>query len=310
MELGTAFREIADDLHTELAWNPGLGWLHWNGKVWNEVADSQALGQVNGYRDERGDRPWTARQANQLRGALETGADGLDAHLDLLNVQNGVVSLRTGELRPHDPALRLTKITAVDYSPEARSDVWDRILSAIPASERIRLRVQLSEAVAGRPTDGVTLVHGPGASGKSTLVQAVRSALGTYAMTMDSATLGLRSPFDAVNLRGTRLLVMDGAGPDDMDRVKRLVSTDEFISRRIRRDPITFAASHSMLLTTNRQPSDLATDEGARRRLRPVGLQTLSEADPTLRRLAREPETMRAVLRWIVEGAVRGYASR
>jgi len=37
-----------------------------------------------------------------------------DRHPDLLNVRNGVVDLRDGTLRPHDPNLMFTKVTMVD----------------------------------------------------------------------------------------------------------------------------------------------------------------------------------------------------
>src|SRR4051812_12863443 len=44
--------------------------------------------------------------------------DIFDAYPDLLNVRNGIVDLRTGQLRPHDPAMYMTKLADVDYRPE------------------------------------------------------------------------------------------------------------------------------------------------------------------------------------------------
>lgn len=313
-------------------WTPGLGWLLWDGKVWAETTPAMVLESIqqqavaefqralnkqraepdkdyrtelNGWRDVL-----SASRVNHVRdlvqAAVETSVQALDAYPHLLNVQNGVVDLRTGELRPHSRARLMTKAASVDYDPDAQSDAWGDVLSAIPAPEREQLQVRIAEAVTGSPLDDVTLLHGPGASGKSTFMQAVRSALGTYAMTTDGS---VRSPLEVSDLRGVRLLVMDDAGPGDMDRVKRLMAPDEFCGRRMRQDAITFKRSHSMLLATNLRPSDLATDEGTLRRLSPVEFRTLAEADPTLRQLVREPETMRAALRWIVEGVVRENAA-
>ena len=47
--------------------------------------------------------------------------DELDADPFLLNCPNGTLDLRTGELRGHDPADLLTKITRAAYHPDAAS---------------------------------------------------------------------------------------------------------------------------------------------------------------------------------------------
>jgi P4 family phage/plasmid primase-like protien len=299
--------DIADTLKEDLCWASGIGWMLWNGEVWNEAQGTEPVSLVSRAMDEMGHAPLTARQiVHQLQGVLEIGAQSLDAHPHLLNVQNGVVNLSTGELHPHDPTLRLTKVASVDYDPEAQSNAWDEVLSAIPAPARNQLQTRIAGAVAGGPLDDVTLIHGPGASGKSTFVQAIRSALGSYTLATDGS---LRDPLELLDLRGTRLLVMDDAGPGDMDRVKRLTSVELVHGRRMRQGPITFKRSHSLLLMTNLPPSELTTDEGTRRRLHPVEFTSLRETDPSLGRRVREPEALRAVLRWIVEGAVRGYAA-
>jgi D5 N terminal like len=46
-------------------------------------------------------------------------ASKLDAHPELLNTPSGVVDLRTGEIRPHDPGLLLTRITAYPVDLDA-----------------------------------------------------------------------------------------------------------------------------------------------------------------------------------------------
>lgn len=301
MVTSTTLREIADALDGELAWIPGLGWLRWDGKVWGEVPESTAVTTASRRMDELGHRPSTA---GELRATLEVDVQTLDDCPHILNVQNGVVNLRTGGMHPHDPSLRLTKAASVDYDPEAQSDAWDEMLAALPAPERDRLQIRIAGAVADGPLDDVTLIHGPGASGKSTLMQTVRSALGTYALATDG---NMRGPLELLDLRGARLLVMDDVTPGDMDRVKRLTAVDEFCGRRMHRDAVTFKRSHSVLLATNLQPSDLATDEGTRQQLHPVELTALDERNPLLNTLVREPDTLRAVLRWIVEGAVRQH---
>ena len=59
--------------------------------------------------------------------------EAFDAHPDLLNVRNGVVDLRDGTLRPHDPDLMLTKVTMVKYVQGATHRDWEQALTAVPA---------------------------------------------------------------------------------------------------------------------------------------------------------------------------------
>ena len=66
------------------------------------------------------------------RGYLSVQDKQFDTHADLLNVRNGVVDLRDGSLRAHDPDLLLTKVTMVDYRPDARHEDWDKALGALP----------------------------------------------------------------------------------------------------------------------------------------------------------------------------------
>jgi len=53
----------------------------------------------------------------------------LDAYPELMNTLSGVVDLRTGEIRPHDPKLLLTRITACPADISAPHPRWDAFLA-------------------------------------------------------------------------------------------------------------------------------------------------------------------------------------
>src|SRR5206468_7433960 len=59
---------------------------------------------------------------------ISIAADRFDAQPWLLNVLNGTLDLRTGQLRPHSRTDLLTKCAPVVYDPAARSAVWERFL--------------------------------------------------------------------------------------------------------------------------------------------------------------------------------------
>lgn len=46
----------------------------------------------------------------------------------VLNVANGTLDLRTGQLRPHAKADHMTKLAPVEYDPNASCELWDAFL--------------------------------------------------------------------------------------------------------------------------------------------------------------------------------------
>jgi D5 N terminal like len=107
---------------------------------------------------------------------LARGIDGviveheqLDDDPYLLNVHNGTIDLRTGELRPHDPDDLCTKQIQVDYHPDARSQLWNRCLETWQADPKMReyLQREVGAAATGYPTESLSVHYGGGANGKS-----------------------------------------------------------------------------------------------------------------------------------------------
>ena len=79
--------------------------------------------------------PWSSRPADPCaRIAAGSCADNvaanneLDADPMLLNVLNGTIDLRTGEIRPFRREDYITCLAPVTYDPDARSSLWERFL--------------------------------------------------------------------------------------------------------------------------------------------------------------------------------------
>src|SRR5699024_10348410 len=106
-------------------------------------------------------------------------------------------------------------------------------------------------------------------------------------------------------------------------RLKDAVGTPIMTARRIRENPITWEATHTLFVSTNPKPRFPDTDWAVWRRLvmltfpykyMPPGTALTSpeqrHGDPGLRDRLRDNKTVReAVLAWIVAGAVRWYAA-
>jgi phage/plasmid-associated DNA primase len=89
-------------------------------------ADTDRLKRISGMLSANRIRAilWVARLCVTIEG------EAFDTDPDLLNVRNGVLDLRSGILRPHDPSLMLTKVTMVDYRPGATHQDWDKALAS------------------------------------------------------------------------------------------------------------------------------------------------------------------------------------
>lgn len=344
-------------LHEQLldghyVWANGLGWLAWTGTVWRECSDETVIEVVRLWAVSAvatmAANPYVSAvaEARKLliallskyrltsivalaRGLCEVDAAAFDAQADMLNTPTGIVDLRTGELLPHDPLLRFTKITGVGYDPAAEHADWRTALAAVRPDVADWLQVRFGQAATGHmtPDDKLLLLRGGGENGKSTVLNAVKSALGTYGVLMSDKVL-LADP----KAHSTEMTVLMGARfalaeelPDEghlnVKRLKEVIGTPFMTARKIRENSVTWQATHSAFVSTNPLPKVTETDHGTWRRLALVefpykyvtpenatGAAHERPGDPTLRdRMKAGEAQLQAVLAWLVAGARRWY---
>lgn len=334
----------------------GLGWMRYDGSRWAEVNEAAVVEEIRLWvkhqweevleehkRDQSREVSERVEQwkrimasarlkalASLARGALLQDAAAFDAHPDLLNCPNGVVDLRTGELLEPDPAYLMTKVTGASYVPGAVSQDFSAALGALPPEVQGWYQIRMGQAVTGYMTsdDVMVVQQGGGKNGKSTLAAALTRALGSYhVLVSDRVILGNpdQHPTELMDLKGARLALMEEtpeARQLNVQQLKKVVGTPQITARRIRQDPVTFAASHSLFVNTNFRPAVAETDYGTWRRLalltfpytfrsRPEDLRGPLDrlGDPHLRdRLLSRSEGPQAALAWMVAGAVQWYA--
>lgn len=105
----------------------------------------------------------------------------LDADPLLINVANGILDLRTYELRSHDPAGFLTKVAAADYEADARCAVWEAAIARVLPDPEVRACFQRALGYSlqgGQEAKQVFFLIGDHDSGKSTMIDAPTRALG------------------------------------------------------------------------------------------------------------------------------------
>jgi len=237
----------------------------------------------------------------------------------LLNVENGTLDLRTGELRRHNPADAITKLAPVELIPGARSSVWDAFLEQqVPDAET---RAFLARAAgytltANTGEEVLFLVHGPTAAGKSTLAEALKSMLGDYALTCGFETFlrrrgdaGVRD--DLARLAGARMILASEPGEGralDEAVLKSMTGGDTVSARHLYQRHFEFQPAAKLWLLTNHRPRANAQDDAVWRRVMLVPFERtvpVDERDPTVKaRLMHDPDVRRAILAWAVAGCL------
>jgi putative DNA primase/helicase len=314
--------------------------LVWDGKRWREDDTGQAerwakevprlLYQEAAQADDEGLRQALVQhglhseQAKVVRAALalarsEPGVPVLPAELDrdpmLLNCPNGVLNLRTGQLREHHREDLITKLCPVVFDPAAKCPFWEATLKTVfPDDQPVIRYVQklLGYALTGETREQLLAVFwGTGANGKSTLINMVLELMGKdYAIKASRDLFMARKqdnhPAQLARLFGKRLVVavetQEGARLDEA-LVKELTGGDPITARRMREDPWQFAPTHKAVLVTNHKPEIRGTDHGIWRRIRLVPFTVRIPDEEQDKRL---PEKLRDELPGILAWCVRG----
>lgn len=206
----------------------------------------------------------------------------IDGNPWLLNCLNGTVDLRTGEIKPHDPADFITKLCPVVYDPAAQAPQWEETLAKVALEERAPTRplVAFLQRWFGYCATGSTreqqfVVHyGQGSNGKSTIIETVAAVLGDYAGVTAPGLLMTKAheshPTEIADLFGRRMVTAHETGEGGVlreDFVKQATGGDKMKARYMRADFFEFAPTHKIQLLTNHKPQIKGQDAGIWRRV-------------------------------------------
>lgn len=261
-----------------------------------------------------------ARTTNSLLNVasaeLPLDHERLDADPWLLNVQNGVINLRTGQLRPHRSEDFMTKICQIPFDPHAKCEMFLIFIDKIFDRDEDLIRF-VQKAVGYSLTGCVEeqiffLLYGTGANGKSTLVEVLASALGDYAATAPPSLLMAKKqeahPTELADLFRKRFVITSEVKADskfDEERIKALTGGDTIKARRMREDFWSFTPTHKFWISVNHRPTTSDNSEGFWRRVRMIPFTVTippQERDPKL--LEKLKGELPGILAWAVRGCL------
>ncbi len=244
-----------------------------------------------------------------------------DQHPLLLNCHNGVVDLATAKLRPHDPALLMTRQVPIAFDPSATCPRWDRFLREVFVDERGETDhslIQFAQRMAGYSATASTaeqillFLLGSGSNGKSVLLSVLRRILGSYAASADPSSFlqskhSERIRSDLARLHNVRLVVT--AEPELGEvlaaaLIKRITGGDEVVARFHYQPEFEFVFTGKLWFAANHAPRVRDDGEGLWRRVLVLPFRRTfagSECDPHLLRELRAEAP--GIFNWIVAGA-------
>jgi putative DNA primase/helicase len=239
-----------------------------------------------------------------------------DADPWLLNTPGGVVDLKTGKIRPSDPALHMMMVTGATPAQGGAPTIFLGFLDRITGGDK-DLRAYL-QRVFGYALTGLTSAHalffgyGTGSNGKSVLMDTAASIFGDYHKTAPIETFtesrGDRHPTEMAMLRGARLVTASETEEGRRwaeSRIKTLTGGDLVAARLMRQDFFQFAPQFKLFIAGNHRPGLRSVDEAMRRRFHLIPFAVTipaAERDEGLKDKLRAewPE----ILAWMIEGCL------
>jgi putative DNA primase/helicase len=317
---------------------PQWGWLVWDGKRWARDAGHQRITELAEetvrqiYREaaEAQDPEERAKLAKwaiasesrqRITAMIDLAApmclaspDEFDADDWFLNLENGVLNLRTFEFLPHNPNWKLTKLAPVTYDPDADCPKWKAFLQRIfHGNERL---IRFVQRAVGYSLTGSTreqclfFLHGTGANGKSTFLEVIRALLGDYAVTAEFSTFvadrksSVRN--DIARLHSARLVTAIEVGEGKRfaeELIKTLTGGDTVAARFLYREFFEFKPRFKVWLAANYKPEIRGSDYAIWRRIRLVPFTVTIPPEEQIPDLAEQlKEELSGILNWALEG--------
>ncbi|KRF04343.1 hypothetical protein ASH00_14665 [Arthrobacter sp. Soil782] len=273
----------------------------------------------------------------QLETAVRAAANGAAMHLSvpeeqwdgpkhLLNCQNGVVNLRTGELLPHRRPWRFTQITKCDYVPDATIDALYNVLDHLSDSRKeVQEYMQrwIGQAITGEVSAASILyVFGAAQVGKSTLFNSTMYMMGeggdeatSFASTAKPEAFQKKSASHDEgfhHLRRCRMVCvieMQG-GMVDAGKLTAISGGDAWDSRRAGGVSTKYFPKMSILMTSNKLTVVAPENKGLMERFQPYEVtRPLPKAQRSkgVKESLQSKEGMEAILAWAVRGAIKWY---
>lgn len=242
----------------------------------------------------------------------------MDKYRMALNTPSGIINLKTGAIREHNPDYFFTKITSVDCSANADCPRWLAFLNDIFNWDKDLIRY-VQKAVGYSLTGSTSeqcafFLFGTGRNGKSTFLDVIRDVFGDYAANIQPETIMLRNNqssainSDIARLKGARLVT--SVEPNEGVRInegllKQLTGDDTVTARKLYSEEFEFKPEFKLWMATNHKPIIRGTDTGIWRRIHMIPFTVAIPEDKVDKTLTHKLKAeMTAIFKWCIDGCI------
>jgi putative DNA primase/helicase len=327
----------------KFAHNKPFGWMHYTGTHWsrdeaeavvgNAVIETllarlraaASSGEANQHKEIM---QKCVPNSGKVAGAMKllsykvsSAAESFITPAHLLNVQNGVVDLMSGDIFTHCPSQRFTSCAAVAYDPNADQGFWRSWLTdAVGEESADWLQMAVGYSLTGSTSEEVLFyLYGPSRSGKGTFTETILSLLGTpLAEAVPFDILTAPRDVDSQNFRlaplhATRFVTASESNQYERfneAKLKALTGGDSIQAAFKHHDSFTYRPQFKIWLSSNQPVNADPDDDAVWGRLRVIEFPNshLGDENKGLKEAMRSRDVQEGIMAWAIQGAVRWYS--
>ena len=247
-----------------------------------------------------------------------------DRHPFLFNLKNGTLDLQTMEFREHRSSDMLTKVSGLDYDPNAVCPRWNSYVSEVMQNDDACARYiqkALGYSLSGDTSlECLFILYGATSrNGKGTMMETFLTIMGDYGRTANPEMLATKfndsssssgPSEDVARLAGARFVNISEPEKKvtlNSALTKRLTGNDTITARYLHENSIEFRPSFKIFINTNHLPNitDMTLFQSGRIKIIPFKRHfEEAEQDKGLKKRFTEESNMSAIFNWILDGYV------
>jgi putative DNA primase/helicase len=324
----------------DFLWCGAIGWFTYCGTHWQldddgaevkkkavEALRKRRVAAVNAGKEAvvkctKADQGRVYGCISRFQSLVSVNIETFDKNPDLLNCQNGVVDLRNGTITPHSYKQRFTYCLPVPYEPSDYSEWIEYQNEVVGGGQEVidYLQMAAGYSLTGHTREEIMFyLQGPTRSGKGTWAETFMKLLPKPISTMiDFTSLTAKrendaSNFDLAGLKPTRMLFASEsqrAQQLNPAKIKTITGGDEVRASYKHKDFFNYRPVFKVWCLSNWPVNGDPEDDALWGRLRVIKFPNsfLGREDKTKKTRLKEPEALKGILYWSVQGAIKWYA--
>ena len=281
-------------------------WMVWGKKGWRKDNGGTLMRMSKGVLQDLFDEAYAGDKVNQakLKHALTSGrmerrkamiasagyekevftnVNDWDADGWVLNLENGVIDLKTQTFRERTPADLCMKQSPVKYDPDAKCPLWEAAMNKWMCGDRSLIEY-VQTALGDTLTSDTSIQalffnQGDGENGKDTAFGVIAHVMGTYWQNVNFMTFAETKNHsehrnDLASLAGAVRMVTSCESSDghslDEGIIKQVTGCSPVTCRQILGKPFTYMPQYKMWFMSNYEPVIKGNDWGIWRRVKKI----------------------------------------